>query len=169
MGAGCREGKGERTASAPSPFFHGMHSGKREASRRATASEECETATWRGVSAFALREISCDSWPAPMRNSWGYVVRLEQQYWNAGMGEQVLTAMSANPSFAARWRDVFPSSLKSGLRRYWGLFLTIRLRRVRSAEWIARRMRVGTSIMIEMCRREVGQSLGYACHQARLC
>lgn len=111
-------------ASAPCLFFHGIHLGKCAASNWATGSE-VSTARWRGVSQLALREMPSFSWPASMRNS----------------------AMSSRPSWAARWRDVLPLSVKSGFWRLWGLFLIMRLRRLRSLRWMARRMRMETLIL----------------------
>jgi hypothetical protein len=57
------------------------------------------------------------------------------------------TAISSKPNCAARWSEVLPLSVKSGFWRLLGLFLMMRLRRLRSLRWTARRMRVGTSIL----------------------
>lgn len=62
-------------------------------------------------------------------------------------GSRSLTAMSNSPSWAARWSEVLPLSAKSGFCRLLGLFLMMRLRRVRSWRQIARRMRIETSIL----------------------
>lgn len=73
------------------------------------------------------------------------------------------TVISSNPSLAARCSDVLPWSEKSGFRRYCGLLLMMRLRRTRSRSWIARRMRVGGSILLQsQCRRR--DRYGYHSH-----
>lgn len=61
-------------ASAPCLFFQSMQRGKWAARSWATDSE-ISTASWRGVSQFALRLIPSSSWPASMRNSCIYLQR----------------------------------------------------------------------------------------------
>lgn len=63
------------------------------------------------------------------------------------LGREELTAMSRNPSFAARCKEVLPLSVKSGFWMALGLLLTMRLTRTRSLRWIARRRRMETSII----------------------
>ena len=147
-----------RTESAPCLFFQGMQRGNLVASSVATVSD-VSTASKSGVSQFAFLLIPLSSCPASMRNSWTppsfstllvsllVVTPLQKQKGRERIDFGLLTAMSNSPNWAARWSEVLPLSAKSGFCRLVGLFLMMRLRRVRSLRRIARRMRMETLIL----------------------
>ena len=60
--------KGRNTASAPSPFRHGIHLGNLVASSAATSSE-VSTARCSGVFQSPFLLMPASSWPDSMRNS----------------------------------------------------------------------------------------------------
>lgn len=73
-----------------------------------------------------------------------------------GKGEELPTAISKCPSWAARCKDVFPLSAKSMFCTWLGLFLMMRLRRVRSLRWMARRIRMEGSIIFNINMNDNG-------------
>lgn len=70
-----------------------------------------------------------------------------EQNWHVGVKE--LTAISRNPSCAARCREVLPLSAKSGFRSLSGRFLAMRLTSTRSLRWMARLRRTGKVTLVE--------------------